>query len=134
MFAGDVFDGRIPGRRWRWVRRTVLIAMLAGAGTLWFVLKDRDLTPLLRSGARGEARPKARPVTPLRTGRVTTHAQAVRALRRHLIATKGIANDCLVMKSEGLTEGVWVITVLDRCESLRLGRFRVDAATGRVDR
>jgi hypothetical protein len=115
------------------MRRVALIGMLVAAVAAWFVLKDRDLTPLLSYGREVE-QPKARPANPRNAGPVTTHAQAVRALRRHLVATRGIANDCLVLKSEGRTDGVWVITVLDRCSSFRLGRFRVDAATGRVDR
>jgi hypothetical protein len=134
VFAGDVFDGRIPGQWQRWVRRGVLIALLAGTAAAWFVLKDRDLTSFLPSAGRDEPQPQARKVVPVSSGPVTTHAQAVRALRRHLVATRGIANDCLVLKSEGRSGGAWVLTVLDRCENFRLGRFRIDAATGRVDR
>jgi hypothetical protein len=134
VFAGDVFDGRIPGRKRRWVTPLLLTLVLLAAAGAWWMLRERDLTGFLpRSDDSTSARRKPGPPPPP-AGPVRSNAQAVRALRRYLVATTGMRDECIALMSQGRRGDSWFLTALDRCDEVRLGRWRVYATSGIIER
>jgi hypothetical protein len=132
VYAGDVFDGRLPGRRRKVFRYVVLVVLLIAAAGAWYVLRDRDLSPLLPQREEPKSVKKLAPPPP--AGPVRSDAEAVRAVRKYLVATTGVENDCIALISNGRKGGAWLLTAVNRCEKLRLGKWRVDAKTGVVSR
>lgn len=132
VYAGDLFDGKLPGRRRKIVRYVVLVVLLLGAAGAWYTLRNRDLSPLIPQRAEPKTQKKREPPPP--AGPVVSDAAAVRAVRKYLVATTGVPNDCIALISNGRTGGAWLLTAVNRCDKLRLGKWRVDAKTGVVSR
>jgi hypothetical protein len=132
-----VFDGqhRKPRTKPRGLFFGLLVvAILAGA--VWLFLRMRESE---------EATREPRPVPPstrivtdrpggsrrARNARVS-EAEAVRLLRRHLVEQRQIRNECLAMVSHGSRDGGYTFTVVNSCDEVRLGRWRVNIETGAV--
>ena len=134
VFAGDVFDGKMPGRprRMRWIFVVVAIAILIAAAGM-FLLQRRS-QPAEVTAPPPVSVVSDRPGGSKRaSGAVVNEAEAIRLLRRHLVAT-GIKNECVVISSQGVRENLYRLTAIDRCEETRLGRWVVDGKTQDVRR
>jgi hypothetical protein len=137
VFAGDVFDGRKP-RRSRKPRGLLfgllVVAVLGGAGYWFSVNEDRAKTRAEREPSLPSVRVvKDRPGGSRRaTGATITEAEATRLLRRHLVATRKIRNECLAVLSRGPAAGGYTFSVANGCEGVRLGTWRVDGKTKEV--
>ena len=139
VFAGDVFDERSLRPRTRRVFLLVLIAAVALAAA-WSFLPNRPAMPWQREPARA-AKP-APPATRVvgdrpggarsAAGATINEAEAMRLLRSHLASTTGIANACVVVMSHGPGKGEYFFTAYNRCDNVRIGRWRVDGKTGQV--
>lgn len=141
VFAGDVFDERSLRPRTRRAFLLVLIAVVALAA-VWFFLPKR---PNLSWPERKTA-PAAKPAPPPETrvvgdrpggarraaGATINEAEATRLLRRHLASTTTMASSCLVIMSHGPSKGAYVFTAYNRCDNVRIGKWRVDAKSGAV--
>jgi hypothetical protein len=134
VFAGDVFDGKMPGRprRIRWVFGFLAIAILTTAAGL--LLLQRRAQPTVVTAPQPIAVVSDRPGGSKRAaGAVVNEAEAIRLLRRHLVAT-GLKSECVVISSQGVRENLYRLTAIDRCEETRLGRWVVDGKTQDVRR
>lgn len=135
VFAGDVFDGRLPRQGRRRFLVPLMIGLLLGAGAFafWKFLPPRQ-EPATRElpstrvvGDRpGGARRAA--------GAKINQAEAMRIARRHIVETAGVGADCVAMIGGGFEAGQWIVNAQDRCGEVRLGRYRVDGVSGRVTR
>jgi hypothetical protein len=139
VFAGDVFDERSlrPRTRWGFLVAFLVIAALAAA---WFFIPNRPEISWQREPVK-PAKPappatrvvKDRPGDARRApGATVNEAEAIRLLRRHLASTTDITNGCLVVMSHGARDGAYFLTAYNRCEKIRIGRWRVDGKSGAV--
>lgn len=138
MFAGDVFDGRKPANKPRkpsGLLFGLLVVMILGGAGYWFFVKEKQVK--IRSEAEAPL-PSARVVkdrpggSRRAAGATITEAEAIRLLRRHLVATRKIRNQCLAVLSRGPSRGDYMFSVADSCEAVRLGTWRVDGKTREV--
>lgn len=136
VFAGELYDERMhrPRPRLALFGTLFAIAVLAGGAAVWWnaqrALPDRPAKPQDAPrtrvvGDRPGGAKKAR-------GAAVNQAEAVRILRRHLVDTRGLKNECIVALGEGVAGGAYVFSVRDHCSGTRLGKFRVDVKTGDV--
>lgn len=149
VYAGDVFDGRAPAhvrskRQRSFFKVIAVIAIVAGAVAL--VLSRPDLvqrfTPRqLRPAVVETAAPPVRVVRDRPggarqgAGAKITEPEAILILRRSLATSaQPIKNECVAITSQGFSEGAWNLTAFNHCGSTRLGRWKVDAKSGDVDR
>jgi hypothetical protein len=137
VFAGDVFDGRKPHKARKpsgLLFGLLVIAILGGAGYWYFVNSDRAKTRADAEAPLPSARVvKDRPGGSRRaTGATINEAEAIRLLRRHLVATRNIRNECVAVLSRGPSRGDYTFSVADSCEGVRLGTWRVDGKTKEV--
>ena len=134
VFAGEVFDGRLPrrGRRGRWVALFLAIAVAAVA--IGWLLLQRRARPSEITEPPPVAVVSDRPGGTRRApGAVMNEAEAIRILRRHFISS-GIANECIVIASQGIEGTDYRLTAINRCDETRLGQWVVDGKTERVRR
>jgi hypothetical protein len=139
VFAGDVFDERSLRPR---TRRAFLFALMVVIALVaaWFFIPNRPEIPWQREPA-----PAAKPEPPATrvvkdrpggarhtAGATINEAEAIRLLRRHLAMTTSIANRCMVIMSHAPSKGDYYFTAYNRCETVRIGRWRVDGKTGAV--
>ena len=132
VYAGDVFDGTWPRKKSRvglWLTLLVL-ALAAAAAAVWFERKTaataRDVPPELPPVRVVSDRPGG---SRRAKGARVTEAEAVRLLRRRILSTTRISNDCLVLIGDrGRSD--YAFTAHDRCSEVRLGRWRVDPKSG----
>ena len=125
VYAGDVFDGKLPRKPSRLgVFLPLLILALIAAGAAIWINKARPDAP--------PPKPVVKKIAPkIVNGRVN-EAEAIRVLRRHLAATYGIPSNCVATISHGQQRGAFVIAAVNSCEHVRLGTWRVDAKNGAV--
>ena len=136
VFAGDLYDERMhrPKPRLALFGTLFVFAVLTGGAAVWWnaqrALPDRP--------AKVQDAPRTRVVgdrpggAKRAGGAAVNQAEAVRILRRHLVTTRGLKNDCIVALGEGVSGGAYVFSVRDHCSGTRLGKFRVDATSGDV--
>jgi hypothetical protein len=141
VFAGDIFDGRMPGqrRRWPWLLGALVLAIALAAGS-WFVLRG----PLPRMPWRpAPVKPAPIRVVNDRPGGARRGAaaainepEAILVLRRYLTASldKPIKDDCFAVLSHGFRRGAYELDAVNHCDGTRLGRWRVDGTTRAVTR
>jgi hypothetical protein len=142
VYAGDLFDERSLRPRTRLGFAVALVAAIAvAAGTAaWLSMPEPPKLPWQKSEpARVKQTPPDVRVVGDRPGNVRraagatiNEAEAIRLVRRHLVSTTNIANRCLVVMSNGPRKGDYYCSAFNRCDSLRLGQFRVDGKTGAV--
>lgn len=135
VYAGDVFDGRIRREKkpssWGFWTFVLLLAIGAAAYAVWMNVRPERQAP--REVAPETRVVKDRPGGARKAkGASVNEAEAIRLLRRHLVETKNINNDCLALLSAGNRKGGYVFNVYDRCGDVRLGRWRVDGKSGAV--
>lgn len=124
MFTGLVADERPPKTRWGSLA-VLVVGLILVSGAAWWVVRERVVPP-------APPPPKAVVPAPPPAGPVRTDAEAAVVLRKYLVATKGIGKECVALLGHGRRNGQWILSASDRCQHLRLGRFRVDAKSGVV--
>ncbi len=141
VYAGDVFEERSRRPRTRRSFLLVLVAVIAltAAMTAWLSMPSRPQLPWQSKPAPVKVTPPEvrvvgdRPGGARRAaGATINEAEAIRLLRRHLATTTTIANRCLVVMSHGPRDGHYFFTAYNRCDHVRIGRWRVDGKTGLV--
>lgn len=138
VYVGDLYDERVhrPKTRFRLFATLLALALIAGGAAVWW--NARHALP--------EKKTKASEVPSVRVvgdrpggarraqGAVVNEAEAIRLVRRHLVETTGVRADCVALLGQGFRNGAYLVNAHDRCESTRLGRWRVDGKTGEVAR
>jgi predicted nucleic acid-binding Zn ribbon protein len=111
VYAGDVFDGKLPKRRasrWLWV----LAVVTAVVAALWIVpMEERRPRP------SGHA---------TRLSSVKSERDAMVTLRRFL-TTSDRDVQCVALIGKGRSGGAYIIAAVDRCKHTQMGVFAVDA-------
>jgi len=134
VFAGDVFDGRAPGKSRRGFWIAVFVSILLATVAIGWLILQRRAGPAALTEPQPVSVVSDRPGGSRRApGATINEAEAIRVLRGHLVAT-GIAPDCVVISSQGPAGGRYRLTAINRCDETRLGRFVVDGKTGAVGR
>ena len=145
VFAGDVFDGKLPRKKPAnlGLLITLLVLAVGGAAASWVYLNRPDL---VQGVDPNPPPPKPTDTAPVRVvkdrpggarrgaGAKISEPEAVRALRRHLTNAEGVAGQCIAIKSEGYRGGAYELTAINSCEKTRLGRWRVDGKSQQVTR
>ena len=140
VYAGDVFDGRLPkktsgGQRAAsgWPFISVVLIVAVGAGAWWWYTRyaqipQPDTGPIRVVGDRpGGARRPA--------GAGMSEPEAILTLRHFFAAQPdAIKSDCLAVMSRGYSSGSYNFDIVDSCARTRLGRWRVNAKTRAVSR
>lgn len=144
VYAGDLFDERSLKPRTRrgfWLA-LIGVIVLTGGMTAW--LSQQETLPQMPWQKKATPAPVKRTPPELRVvgdrpgtarraaGAKINEAEATRVLRRHLVSTTNIANPCLVVMSNGPRKGDYFFTAFNRCDSIRMGKFRVDGKSGTV--
>jgi hypothetical protein len=138
VFAGDLYDERVhrPKTRFGLFAALLALALVAGGAAVWW--NARQALPLEK--AKATETPSVRVVgdrpggARRAPGAVVNEAEAIRLVRRHLVETTGVRADCVALLGQGFRNGAYLVNAHDRCESTRLGRWRVDGKTGEVAR
>ncbi len=129
VFAGDLYDERMHRPRTRFAMfATLLFLALAAAGAAVWWSSGRPLT------VRRPQTAQPIPQPPRPSGPVKNEIEAIRIVRRHLVESKGLKNECVVLLGRGLSRGAYTVRARDHCSDTRLGDFRVNAKTGEVTR
>jgi len=127
VYAGDVFDGKLPRQASRragggmWILIVLLIAGGAAAGGWWWWTRYGQFP-----------KPDTGPIRVVgdRPGGNVGEAKAIVTLRHHLVGqTK---SECLALISRGYSNGYYSFDAVDSCQRTKLGRWRVDARSGSV--
>jgi hypothetical protein len=136
-----VFTGRLPlaerRRRRGWIVWIVVVIVAGAAGGAWYVFRPEIRLPWTEETRKVSF--DAGPVKVMRSrpGGGSREAEAIRALRNALIASpppqaKGLTSECLAVMSHGARGGAYILSALDSCHGIRLGKWRVDAKTHAV--
>src|SRR5687768_1353533 len=128
----------MPGRRSRWPLfvALLLLAVIAGGAAVW--LKEggdveRLIGPLL--GRKAEPKPEPPPVRVVgdrpggarrAAGAVVSEAEAIRLLRRELVARTGLKNECIALIGDSGRKSEYAYSVFDTCGRVRLGTWSVN--------
>jgi hypothetical protein len=139
VFAGDVFDGRKPRPRKppSGVLFFLLVVTILGAAAWWLMRERIEPTQI---AAPPPPLPSVKVVADRpggarrADGAAISEAEAMRILRRHLVATTGLKDECLAVMSLVPHDGNYLFSAVDGCKGVRLGRWRVDAQTSAIKR
>ena len=118
VYAGDVFDGKLPRKKrsgaWLWVLAVIVIA-----ATAVFVLEPwkehvvpRSRTHLLK--------------------RIPANERGAMQVLREFLTTSERREECVALISKGTSSTAWKIYAVDRCKHQPIGEFNVDRKTGKV--
>gem|GEM_PF-2363805 len=125
VYAGDVFDGRLP--RPKRPYGTFIIAILG-------VIAIFALASLFVHW------PSYVPSKPLQSHTIAPRAKslpgeagAMLAIRQRLVSDQ-VPNECLALMSKGVHDGAYVIRAVDRCRHQQLGDWKVDAKSHEISR
>jgi len=136
VFTGDLYDERQHRPRTRWALYVTLlvIAVAAAAAGIWWNaggrLPQKSAPPLPEPGTHIVAdRPGGAKRAP---GAVVNEAEAIRLVRHHIVMTRGIKKECVILLGKGFRDGAYRVTASDHCTNTRLGTFRVDGKTATV--
>lgn len=116
-----VFTGRQPAARQsaRWPWLAILLFVAVAAAGWWFLRPAPPRFDTVRSHAMVQGG--------------SGGAKAVVALRYHLVTKlKIVQSECLAVISHGYTNGYYSFDAVDSCARTKLGRWKVDADSGRV--
>jgi hypothetical protein len=136
VYAGDLYDERVqrPKTRFGLFAALLALAMIAGGAAIWWDARQS----LPEKKARAAEPPSVRVVgdrpggSRRAPGAVVNEAEAIRLVRRHLVETRSLRADCVALLGQGSRNGDYLVNAHDRCESVRLGRWRVDGKSGAV--
>jgi hypothetical protein len=136
VYAGDVFDGKVPKQRRKsssaWIVILFAIAAAAAAGYWYWLQRPRlpraDTGPVRVVGDRpGGARRGS--------GAAINEPEAVMTLRHYFAAQEQpIKSECLAVISKGFRDGDYTFDAVNSCNRTRLGRWKVNAKTRDVSR
>lgn len=143
LYAGEYVEGRaVHPRRPRYRLWLGILVVVALIGAVSVGLARPELIPLPWLASRlGQPEPSDFPATPVRIvkdrpggarraeGASISEPEAMRLLRRSFTKVK---TDCLAILGNGDRDGAYEMTVMNRCDRTRLGRWRVDGRTGAV--
>ncbi|HEX7709148.1 MAG TPA: hypothetical protein VF701_22010 [Thermoanaerobaculia bacterium] len=147
VYAGDVFDGRMPEDRKRRRRLVTLLLLLVVVAAGAWMLQWTPLIPYVERQVErwtGRGNTPAPELPPARVvgdrpggarrgaGAALNEAEAIRLLRREIVAKREIGDDCVVVMSRGYEQGAYGMTAFDRCGNVRLGEWTVEGRTGQV--
>ena len=134
VFAGDLYDERVhrPKTRFAPFLLLFLIALGAAGAAYWWNTRGAPPAPWKKEAPPVEA-PSTRVVRD-RPGGNVNEVEAIRIVRRHLVSTTGTKTDCIAILGHGMQKGGYVVTAVNRCENIRLGKWRVDQKSGEVTR
>jgi len=108
VYAGDVFDGKLPKQRRRWPWAVAIVAAIIALA--WFIpVEDR--------------RPRLS-IVPKKS--VTSEHDAMIALRQFL-TTSERPSQCVALIAKAHSGNAYVISAVDRCKHTQLGQFAVDS-------
>ncbi len=128
VYAGDVFDGKIR-REKRPVSATLLallVLALVGAGYAVWMNRFRKEPVAPKPQAPPVRVVKDRPGgSPRRADATVTEPEAIRILVAHLVESRGIRKECVVVMSLGYRNGAYQFTAFNHCEKTRLGKWQV---------
>jgi hypothetical protein len=135
VYAGDVFDGKVPKQRRKSSRASIVILVLiaAGAAAYWYWLQRprlprADTGPVRVVGDRPGGARRA-------PGAAINEPEAVKTLRHYFAAQEHpIKSECLAVISKGFLDGNYTFDAVDSCDRTRLGRWKVNAKTRDVFR
>jgi hypothetical protein len=137
VFAGELYDERMhrPKTRFKLFAVLLVIALATGGAAIWWnaqrALPDRKTAQQApRTRVVGDRPGGAKRAA----GAKISEAEAIRLVRKHLVTTNGIKNECIVLLGGGVSGGGYVVTARDHCTSTRLGKWRVDGKTGEVSK
>jgi hypothetical protein len=129
VYAGDVFDGKLPKQQRR--RRVsgpliFLLALIIAGGAYWYF----NQRPTLPRADTGPVR-----VVGDRPGGGTAGAEAAMTLRHYFAAQQDpIKSECLAIINRGYNNGYYSFDAFNSCNRTRLGRWRVEGKTRKVTR
>ncbi len=138
VYAGDLYDERVhrPKTRFKLFATFLALAIAAGGAAVWWNV--RDALPEKKKPAGDSPSVRVvddRPGGARRApGAVVNEAEAIRLARRHLVEASGVRSDCVALLGQGFRDGAYIVNAHDRCNSTRLGRWRVDGRSGAVTR
>jgi hypothetical protein len=126
VYAGDVFDGKMPkqhaaGGRWQMGFGLIAVLLLA-AGGWWFWYTRYGQFPKADTGPIR--------VVSDRPGGNVGEAKAIVTLRHHLV--EQTKSECLALISRGYSNGFYTFDAVDSCQRTKLGRWRVEAKSWTV--
>jgi hypothetical protein len=135
VYAGDVFDGKIR-REKRPLSAALLallfLAVLAGGYAVWFNRFRKEpatVNPPLPSTRVVKDRPGGSYRG--RNARLT-QAEATRLLVAHLVESRRLSADCVVVLSTGYRDDTYRFNAFNHCDQTRLGRWQVSGRSGKV--
>ena len=111
VFAGDVFDGKLPKKPRSWTWLWLMVLLIVGVVAGWIYLTKPE--PIIRHPA-GQAR------------RLPSTGNPMILLRRFL-TTSERDEKCVALIAKG-----GVITAFDSCKHVKIGDFVVDAKSGKI--
>jgi len=125
VFAGEFVDGQVKNKerdkRPPSIHLIVLLILAIGAAG-YGVWMNR-----FREEPAEAPKPVAPPVRVVkdRPGGNVTEAAAIRILVAHLVETRGVKRECVVVMSKGFHDHAYELSAFNHCEKTRLGTFRV---------
>jgi Flp pilus assembly protein TadB len=120
VYAGDVFNGKLPRRTKRSNRWLAILVALVVVVTLG--IRFLRWPSMRRVAARAVAAKK-----------LPGEAGAMLVLRQHLVSEQTL-NECLALMSKGLHGGAYHVRAVDRCRHAQLGEWKIDAKTHAISR
>ncbi|MGN6184762.1 MAG: hypothetical protein ACTHQM_14020, partial [Thermoanaerobaculia bacterium] len=135
VYAGDLFDGKIKREKKPLSAGLLALLLLAIIGTgyaVWFNRYRKD-----PETAKPEAPPtrvvKDRPGASEKPRNAKlTQAEAIRILVAHLVETRGVKRECVVVMGEGYRDDTYRFTAFNHCDKTRMGKWQVSGRTGKV--
>ena len=127
VYAGDVFDGRLPKPKRSYGTYVIVILGVIAIFALATLFVRWPAMPIFSS-----APPRIHKTAP-RAKKLPGEAGAMLAIRQRLVSDQ-TPNECLALMSKGLHDGAYVIHAVDRCRHQQLGDWKVDAQTHEVSR
>jgi hypothetical protein len=135
VYAGDLFDGKVKRERKPISAALLALLLLAIAGAAYAVWMNRfrrepeivrpPVPPTRVVSDRPGAARKARNAS-------VTEAEAIRILVAHLVETRRVKRECVVIMSNGYRDGTYRLTAFNHCEQTKMGKWQVGARTGDV--
>ncbi len=127
VFAGDAFDGRPPREKRPYGTYVIAILGVIAIFAVVALFVRWPEIPIFHS-----APPRPHKTAP-RAKKLPGEAGAMLAIRQRLVSDQ-IPNECLVLMSKGLHDGVYVVRAVDGCRHKQLGDWKVDAETHEISR